>query len=60
MIKYLIIVLNEYSQNFILIRTNGINGLCFIYYVMINYYKPYKVKVNLKIESIVMKSIITT
>jgi hypothetical protein len=60
MIKYLIIVLNEYTQNSILIRTNGINGLCLIYYVIIHYLKPYKIKINLIIDSVVMKSIIAT
>jgi hypothetical protein len=43
-----------------MIRTNGVNTLCFLYYILLNYLRPYKYSINFKIEGIVIKSIIFT
>jgi hypothetical protein len=47
-------------EHLILIRTNGLAILCFLYYLLLNYTKPYRFIINFKLDKIVIKTITFT
>jgi hypothetical protein len=59
-LKYLIIITNEITYGTVTLRTNSFIWICFSYYMLLFFKKPYKKNLNLEMEKTMLKIIIMT